>query len=97
MITEMCSLRSFFSSHTHICKMHLHAAEHNSFIFTVVYYSTDYSYYYLFILLLLGIWVCFQILVTLRHGAINIAVDRSSAGYLGVKLLDQGHVNHQFQ
>ena len=77
--------------------MHLYAVAHNSFIFTVVYYSTDYSYYYLFILLLLGIWVCFQILVTLSLGAINIVVDRCSAGYLGVKLLDQGHVNHQFQ
>lgn len=29
--------------------------------------------------------------------AINILVQHSSAGYFGVKLLDQGHVNNQSQ
>lgn len=68
------------------------AHTYNSFIITVLYYSTDYSYYCLFILLLLDIWNCLQVLAIVNHGAINITVQCSSSGYFGVKLLDQWHV-----
>lgn len=60
--------------------------------FTVVYYSTDYSHHFLFILLLLDIWDCFQVLDTVSHSAI-----RWLYNVVQLVTLDQGHVNHPFQ